>query len=263
MPIQSLEKREGMRVRIQSSDMRKGFTLIELLVVIAIIAVLASMLVPAVSKALRTGREAHCKSNLHQLGVALVVYASSSNGRLVPYLGGDSHWVSSLAEVYGEVDSIRFCPEAGRRADDVGAGGAKEAWNWALSDEGGSYGLNGFFYADQGGAALCGSTPVEGFYNTLDEGTIKSPLFADAMWLDGWPAVRDRVPTSFTFPEVGECGTYMGRFCIDRHDFGVNVAFADSHVEKVQLPMLWSLKWSKVFDTSKYKNGNPRVVRPR
>ena len=53
---------------------RKGFSLIELLVVIAIIAILAALLVPAVSNAVERGRMAKCTSNVRQMAVALTMY---------------------------------------------------------------------------------------------------------------------------------------------------------------------------------------------
>jgi len=56
----------------------RGFTLIELLVVIAIIAILAAMLLPALSKAKSSARSAKCKSNLHQLGLAVQLYLADS-----------------------------------------------------------------------------------------------------------------------------------------------------------------------------------------
>lgn len=57
-----------------------GFTLVEVLVVIAIIAVLASLLLPALSRGRAQGRRAECLSNLRQWGLALQMYADDQNG---------------------------------------------------------------------------------------------------------------------------------------------------------------------------------------
>ncbi len=60
---------------------KRGFTLIELLVVIAIIAILAAILLPALARAREAARRASCQSNLKQMGVVFMMYASENKGK--------------------------------------------------------------------------------------------------------------------------------------------------------------------------------------
>ena len=73
---------------------RRAFTLIELLVVIAIIAILAALLLPALSAAKQKAWTTGCNSNLHQIGLAMRMFADD-NSELYPESGGDVHWAAN------------------------------------------------------------------------------------------------------------------------------------------------------------------------
>ena len=79
--LASLKATKEIRVATGSHGGRPGFTLIELLVVIAIIGVLASLLLPVLSRGKQKARQAACLSNLRQVGMAFGLYQDDNNDR--------------------------------------------------------------------------------------------------------------------------------------------------------------------------------------
>ena len=81
----------------------KGFTLSELLVVIAIIAILASLLLPALAKAKEQANRAGCKSNLRQITLGTIYYCDDHDGRMLQVLGpGKPYWFHAIAPYLGD-----------------------------------------------------------------------------------------------------------------------------------------------------------------
>lgn len=204
---------------------KNGFTLIELLVVIAIIALLASMLLPALQQARETGRKIKCVSNLRQIGLTLQMYVDDNDGYF-PSAGyyADSPWTGWASPLYyaGYIKDrgILACPTLSGK------------YVWGSSNP-----------ATQTGPRITYGLNYQICPDLKADGSIR--IFA---YLERWTKlshIKDPCGTMLSCDTINTSiadGDYAGRWCnyifltgnnyvAEDHSDGANYLFVDGHVE--------------------------------
>jgi prepilin-type N-terminal cleavage/methylation domain-containing protein len=241
---------------------RKGFTLIELLVVIAIIALLMSILMPALSRVKKQARAVGCQANLRQWNIIFSMYVEENNGKFPSGTTDQGYWwVRQIPQktINWKENPIWFCPMATKplqdeRGNRVGAQNTFSAWGIFNAGDAyfgpqgiaGSYGLNGYVLSTLPGVSFeNGRTTTDNWRTPLVQGANNVPLFTDALRFDLWPIVTDSPPQT---EDLAWSANHMARCCINRHDGFINAAFCDFSLRKVGIKELWTLKWHKRFN---------------
>jgi len=208
---------------------RFGFTLIELLVVVAIIAILASLLLPALARGVESARSASCINNLRQIAVACMTYSLDQNGRF-PYF---RNWLDVKK---GDLTTGTLYPYVGAKPTylcptDAQEIASKRRPGWAtaaaFAPTGGGTGKRDYSYA-----MSCGMC------HTVDTAQFKTPA-KTLMFMEPYLSFTDY---------SGEVGPSFATHSLAlRHGKHGNLIMADLHLEKPTQKEADAIEKTKIF----------------
>ena len=226
------------------------FSLIELLITISVIAILAALLLPALNKALGKARDILCSGNLKQLSSYMFLYVEQNNDVIPAAFGNantpgkwqdmlyaliapgeqfaDKYYLTKLNEdTWYPKNKVFACPASGP---------------CNIQESSRHYGINNSGTVYNGKAYQFGFASFKKGTYDMKLGRIKSPSRRAAMFdIDRWVSWCDPCAQSYdTLRQSGNSGVAVWRH---RNGSGLNVSFADGHVEtrrKDSIPIDWT-----------------------